>query len=152
MLLCLHPLLCQGTWHCGLQEIYGQKCWMHSAKAFPKPLASLWKPPRVFCGRSATTATFLHCTTWQGSRIFQTQPNREQSQKLRAQGELSPAPLWTLGGAGSCGWPSLAGCCTTERILICSNRMGVRQAVSPACVNHWSPPEINAIMPIFIDS
>lgn len=42
-------------------------------------------------------------------------------------------------------------CWATERILICFNRMGVRQAVSPASVNHRSPPEINAIMPIFID-
>lgn len=43
-------------------------------------------------------------------------------------------------------------CRTTERILICSNRMGVRRAASPASVNHSSPPEINAITPIFIDS
>lgn len=33
------------------REVCGQKCWMHSAKAFPEPLASLWKPPQVFLGQ-----------------------------------------------------------------------------------------------------
>jgi len=91
--------------------------------------------------------------------FFKHSPSGRQRHGVSVQGELR-APL--LSGPQenrrSCRQLRLTqpagmlNCHTTERILICSNGVGVFQAASPAGVNHGSPPEINAITPIFIDS
>lgn len=90
---CMHPLLRWENGTEGFGVVYGQKCRIRSAKAFPEPhltwQVSLWKPSQASLGQSTAAPTFLHCTTLLGNSIFQTQAKTEaKSQAQCFRGEL----------------------------------------------------------------
>lgn len=165
-LLCMHPLLCWGAATEGFREVYGQKCRMHSAKAFPQPhLTACEQPHRLLLVKAPSLLHFYTVPLCWAIVFFKHSLTGRQRQRhsLSVLGESgdprsSLGPRRTRGADGRRSMLPLTqpawmlNCRTTERILICSNRMGVRRAASPASVNHSSPPEINAITPIFIDS
>lgn len=125
----------------GFREVHGHKCWMH-----------LWKPPQVFLGQVPPWLHFHTVPLYWAAVFFEHSltGSKATCSELREGRALLLCGLWEELWLTQPAW--MLNCCATERILICSNRMGVRQAASPASANHRSPPEINAIMPILIDS
>lgn len=91
-LLRIYPLLRWGTGTEGFREVYGQKCRMHFAKAFPGPhltgQVSLWKPPQASLVKALPLLRFYVVPLCWAIVFFKHSLTGRQRHRLSVRGEL----------------------------------------------------------------